>query len=106
MWNNSSLLCSTIVKRIYFKMKLLEIAIQRIAEKGYKGRSIRLDLALELNITELWVEKSIAANKSNGPLTTIKAIQVIEKGTGLSQSEILIDENETEAEPVSGVERA
>lgn len=85
-------------------MRLSEIAKQRIEEKGYKGRSIRLELALELNFTELWVDKCIEANKINGPLTTPKALQVIEKGTGLSQSQILVDEKEPV--PVPDVESA
>jgi hypothetical protein len=80
-------------------MRLSEIAIQRIGEKNLKpARAIRLDLALELNFTELWVEKCIAANKSNGPLTTSKALSVIERGTGLSQSEILEEDDPVTAQ--------
>lgn len=78
-------------------MKLAKSVIQKIGERGSKlARAIRLDLALELNFTELWIDRCIEANKDNGPLTTPKALQVIEKATGLNQSEIL-EETEVRA---------
>jgi len=77
-------------------MKLTEKAVKIIGEpKTREAKAIRTKLALELNFTERWILKCIADNKDNGPLTTVKAIQIIKKETGLSQSEIL---EETEIE--------
>jgi hypothetical protein len=56
---------------------------------------LRLSLAQGLGFTETWVRSLIKANKSNGPLTTEKALRVIEKETGLKRREILEQEPET-----------
>jgi hypothetical protein len=71
-------------------MKLTETVIKIIGEKkDRKAKAIRHTLALALNFTSYWVEACIRQNKDNGPLTTIKAIQIIEKATGFKQSQIL-----------------
>lgn len=67
-------------------MKLTKTAIEGL------DRGVRLDLAKALDFSELWINKLIEANKDNGPLTTAKALQVIQEGTGLSESEILVEE--------------
>jgi len=48
-----------------------------------------LKLALALGCSEQWAKKIVKANKSNGPLTTYMALQVIRQETGLSDTEIL-----------------
>jgi hypothetical protein len=55
------------------------------------NRRLILALALALGFSELWVRKLIAANKDNGPLTTVKSLQAIREETGLSDQEILED---------------
>lgn len=76
-------------------MKLKQTILQRLLE----SRPFRLKLAVDLNFSEVWVDRLITANKDNGPLTTAKAIQVIKQETGLADSEIL--EEETEHETVN-----
>jgi hypothetical protein len=71
-------------------MKLTQKAIAAIGI-----RSVKLALALGLGFTELWIGKLIEANKENGPLTTIKAVGIIKKETGLTDDEILDEEEET-----------
>ena len=71
-----------------------------------KDRSVRLDLALALDFGELWINRLIDANKDNGPLTTVKAVDTLKKVTGLSLKEILVDtenndEKKTEPENVA-----
>lgn len=66
-------------------MKLNNKAIETLIA----DRAIRQKLGLELDFTEVWIDKLIEKNKENGPLTTVKALQVIEKETGLSQEQIL-----------------
>lgn len=68
-------------------MKLSKKAI-----KGIKNQACRLKLALAMGFSEQWITKVIDANKQNGPLTTIKAMQVIREETGLTDSEILEEE--------------
>lgn len=68
-------------------MKLTDKALGAI-----NNRSVILSLALGLNFTELWINKLIEANKDNGPLTTVRAISIIKKETGLKQDEILEQE--------------
>lgn len=65
-------------------MKLTKQAI-----KSLNDRAIRLHLCLELGFTEPWVNKLIEKNKDNGPLTTIKALQIIKQETGLKEDQIL-----------------
>lgn len=64
-------------------MKLTAKAIEALS------RSIRMRLALELNFTEAWIDKLIDKNKNNGPLTTTKALEVMEQETRLLKSQIL-----------------
>lgn len=82
----------SIVKRSQnkYNMKLTEKAIAAIS-----NRSVILSLALGLDFTELWINKLISANKDNGPLTTVKAIQIIKEETGLVDDEILEAETAT-----------
>ena len=56
------------------------------------SRMFRLKLADGLGFTEVWVDKLVAANKENGPLTTAKSLKVIKQETGLEDSQILEDE--------------
>jgi hypothetical protein len=65
-------------------MKLSNKAIEAIS-----NRRIMLALALELSFTELWIKKLIEANKDNGHLTTVTALGVIRRETGLSNEDIL-----------------
>lgn len=65
-------------------MKLTEKAIQKL-----KTKSGRRSLMIALDFTELWVNKTLDANKVNGPLTTESALRAIEKETGLTRDEIL-----------------
>lgn len=65
-------------------MKLTEKAIAAI-----RTRETVLKLALALGFSEVWIDRLILKNKENGPLTTIKALEVIVVETGLDQSEIL-----------------
>lgn len=62
---------------------------QTIIDQLQKDRVFRLRLAVVLDFTELWMERLIRVNKDNGHLTTAKAMQVIRKETGLSDSDIL-----------------
>jgi len=71
-------------------MKLKE-TVQAIIgnQNDYKAKVIRTRIALALNFTEFWVGRCIKANKDNGPLTTMAAIEIIREETGLEDSEIL-----------------
>lgn len=53
------------------------------------SREFRLRVAIALGFGEQWINKSIAANKVNGPLTTASALQVIREELGLKDFEIL-----------------
>ena len=53
------------------------------------SKSGRRALMNVLKFTELWMNQVLKANKVNGPLTTMAAIQAIQKETGMSQEEIL-----------------
>lgn len=70
-------------------MRLSQKAIEAI-----NNRATILRLALVLNFTELWVNKLIAANKDDAALTNASALKVIREETGLTDSEILQEENE------------
>jgi hypothetical protein len=70
-------------------MKLSKKAIRKI------NKQTTLKLAIALGFTELWVSRLVKKNKSNGPLTTPSALQVIREETGLTDQEIL-----EEGEPV------
>jgi hypothetical protein len=65
-------------------MKLTKRAIKKLNNKAS-----RLRLALAMGFSEQWIIKLIDQNKDNGPLTTIKAMQVIEQETKLAQADIL-----------------
>jgi len=65
-------------------MKLSNKAINALQD-----RALRLQLALQMGFTEVWMNKLVERNKENGPLTTFKAVQIIEVETGLKQEEIL-----------------
>jgi predicted transcriptional regulator len=51
----------------------------------------RVKIAAALGYTEQWIMKLIKDNKENGTLTTVKAMRVILKETGLKQSEVLTE---------------
>jgi hypothetical protein len=51
----------------------------------------RVQIAAALGCTEQWIIKLIKDNKENGTLTTVKAMRVILKETGLKQSEVLTE---------------
>lgn len=78
-------------------MRLSDKAIEAI-----NTRAIILRLALELDFTELWVNKLIAANKDkkNTALTSAAALKVIREETGLSDQEILVEETISEGAKV------
>lgn len=56
--------------------------------------NLRATLAAELNFSPVWMDRLIVVNKSNGPLTTAKALQVYKQETGLTDVEILEEEIE------------
>jgi hypothetical protein len=68
-------------------MKLSKKAIKKLKE-----RELMLKVALALGFSEQWTVRLIDMNKQNGPLTTIKTIEVLKMETGLNQEEILEDE--------------
>ena len=66
-------------------MKLTQKAIDKLKS----DREYRLKLAYELQFTEVWIDRMIDKNKSNGTLTTVKALSVIKDSTGMAFEEIL-----------------
>lgn len=64
------------------------------AKEAITNRASVLKLALALDFSELWIDKLIEANKNNGPLTTAKALQIIQEETGLTQDDILEESQE------------
>jgi hypothetical protein len=68
-------------------MKLSNTAIERIS-----NRKVLLSLALALDFSEQWMRRVVSNNKDNGPLTTAKAMGIIREETGLTDSEILEEE--------------
>jgi hypothetical protein len=52
-------------------------------------RPMRLELCLALGFSEVWINKLIENNKDNGPLTTAKAVMIIQGATGLETDQIL-----------------
>jgi|GEM_PF-6906837 len=75
-------------------MKLSKRAIKLL-----KNRVVMLKVAIALNFSEQWILVLIKRNGSNGPLTTMKAIQTIQAETGLTQAEILEDDAKVISEP-------
>lgn len=69
-------------------MKLSKKALNAITPKT------RLKLALGLDCTEQWMIQLIDKNKDNGPLTTATALKILRQETGLSDSQILVEETE------------
>lgn len=65
-------------------MKLSETAKEKL-----QTRQAKAALMTTLGFSEVWINKCIKANKVNGPLTTISAIGVIKRETGLTEEEIL-----------------
>ena len=72
-------------------MILSTTAIQAISRKTKRK------LAAELDFTEYWVGKLIEANKPNGPLTLAASLKVIREETGMTDQEILEQEEEVVA---------
>lgn len=70
-------------------MILTENAIELIKEPG-----IRRALTVLLSCVDQTIVRYIKNNDSNGPLTTVAAVQKIKEMTGLSESEILVSESE------------
>lgn len=68
-------------------MKLTSQALTQIRNKRTRAK-----LAFRLNVTDQSIVNYIEANKENGPLTTMAAVQIIQEDTGLDQSEILTEE--------------
>jgi hypothetical protein len=67
------------------EMRLTAKAITEIKN----NKAARARLALALNKTEFSVIRWLDDNKANNPLTTVAALKVIKKETGLRESEIL-----------------
>ena len=68
-------------------MILTETALSQI-----NNQETRLRLGLALGFTEAWISALIKKNKVNGDLTTAAALRVIKEETGLTEDEILCDE--------------
>jgi hypothetical protein len=54
---------------------------------------LRQKLAAGLDFTDDWVRRLAQANKPNGPLTTVKGVQIIQQETKLEIKDILVDED-------------
>lgn len=67
-------------------MKLSKKALKKI-----DAADTRLKLALAMGFSETWIRKCIKKNKENGPLTTISALRIIQRETGLNESEVLTE---------------
>lgn len=68
-------------------MKVRNKIIKELTKEG--SRNKRLRLAIALNYSEQGIDQLIKKNKENGPLTTIKALEVLRDETGLTDEEIL-----------------
>lgn len=68
-------------------MKLTNQAIEALNEKGY----IRNLIAAELNCSESSVRRWVNDNEENNDLTKKKALDIISRETGLSETEILTE---------------
>lgn len=66
-------------------MKLSKRALKIIKEK----RLLMMSIAISLGYTEQWMLVLLKRNHDNSPLTTVKAVQIIQSETGLNQDEIL-----------------
>lgn len=66
-------------------MKLTQKAIEAINSSSECKRELWYQL--EISNSTLW--RWVTANDKNGPLTTVKAIEIISQNTRLSQKEIL-----------------
>lgn len=67
--------------------------LSKKALKFLKDRNLMLKVAIALDYTEQWMLVLIKRNYPNGPLTTIKALQIIQTETGLTQAEVLEEES-------------
>ena len=70
-------------------MKLSKAALNEMPENS----RLRKVLAVELNIDIRTVNKYADENSDNSVLTTVKAVKVIARETGMIQDEIVIEEN-------------
>jgi hypothetical protein len=70
-------------------MRLTQKVVDIIGEKTDRAKAIRFRLALALSFTDVWIQRCIKANKDNGPLTTFKALNIIQNELGFPQEEIL-----------------
>lgn len=77
-------------------MKLTQKAIELV-----KDQKIRAQLILALKVTDQTIMRWIKDNQDNGTLTTMAAMDVIRRNTGLGDSEILEEAIEPEAERVT-----
>lgn len=68
-------------------MKLTNAAIGKLSD-----RMLAIKIAVALKFSEQWMQRVIAKNKENGPLTTAMAIAIIKEDTGLTEEEILEQE--------------
>lgn len=68
-------------------MKLSQTALPKV-----KDKKVRRALAEELDVIDQMINIYIKKNKPNGPLTTFAALKVIRENTGLTDQEILVDE--------------
>lgn len=73
-------------------MKLKDTIIQQLKS----SRALRMDVAIALDFSELWIDKVVEANKENGPLTLAKSLQVLRDELKLDNSQIL-EESEVKA---------
>lgn len=79
-------------------MKLTKRALTELSK-----RNLQLHLAIGLSFSEQWIGISVAKNKDNGPLTTVKALSIIKRETGLTDEEILTEETETKGGKKNGL---
>jgi len=69
-------------------MKISQTAIKAVKENR---RCINL-LAVQMDVHSASVERWIKDNVADGDLTKLKAVEIISKETGLTQKQILIDQ--------------
>lgn len=78
----------------YTKVKHIKMRLKQDIITNLKAnRLFRLKIAIELDFTEVWIDRLITANKENGPLTTAKSLQAIREELKLTDSDILEEEN-------------
>jgi hypothetical protein len=72
----------------WLAMKLSKDAVEKIAE----DLTLRQKIGIAIKKTDDWILRLARQNKPNGPLTTVKAVQVIREETKLTDQQILVDE--------------